>query len=303
MHPDNQASLCRLLLRLAEQRDFQVIIATHSRHVFSALQHEVPIKWVSKGSVVDGVAMGATAKLLEIGALDSLDLLENPQLRCVVMTEDHDPKTIFSILESSGFRMDQTVIAAYNGCTKLDAVAVFTKFLRDRVPHLEVLVHRDRDYMSQDDAERVVHQLTSCGSVAFLTGHSDIEGYLLTPEHIHSVHPQISIERASEILDEATAATREATIRDIINLRTERAWRRRAQTGDQPDVGDIGVTAHAEYEGNPQAMRRGKRVLAQVRLMLQQQLGGHANLEAPSPALSVPELQTIAGRLWPPLHN
>jgi energy-coupling factor transporter ATP-binding protein EcfA2 len=303
MHPDNQASMCRLLLRLARQRGFQAIIATHSRHVFGAMQHDVPIKWVSKGSVIAGVATQATAMLLEIGALDSLDLLANPQLRCVVMTEDQDTKTICSILESSGFRMDQTVIIGYGGCTKLDAVSIFSKFLRDRVPHVEILVHRDRDYMSQDDAGRYVLQLTGCGSVAFVTGHSDIEGYLLTPQHIHSVYPHVNIERASEILDQATVETREATIRDIINLRTEQAWRRRTGTRDQPNVGDIGVAAYAEYDGNPQAMRRGKRVLAQVRSILQQQLGGHANLDVPSPAISVPELMAVASRLWPPRHD
>lgn len=303
MHPDNQAALCRLLRRLARQRGFRAIIATHSRHVFSTMQHEVPIKWVSKGSVVDGVAKEATAKLLEIGALDSLDLLANPQLRCVVMTEDRDTQVICSILMSSGFRMDQTAVAAYGGCSKLDAVAVLSQFVRDRVPHVELLVHRDRDYMSQEDTERYVQQLTSWGSVAFVTGHSDIEGYLLTPQHIHSVYPQVSVGRASEILEEATAATREATIRDIVNLRTEQAWRRRAQTGQQPDVGDIAGAARAEYDSNPQAMRRGKLVHGKVRSILQQQLGGHANLEAPSPALSVPELRTIANRIWPPPHD
>ena len=82
-------------------------------------------------------------------------------------------------------------------------------------------------------------------------------------------------------MDQATLETREATIRDIINLRTEQAWRRRTGTRDQPNVGDIGVAAYAEYDGNPQAMRRGKRVLAQVRSILQQQLGGHANLNVP----------------------
>jgi len=152
--------------------------------------------------------------------------------------------------------------------------------------------------MSQEDAERYVRQLNGCGSVAFLTRESDIEGYLLTPQHIHATCPQITVERASDILEQATAAARIASITDIINLRTEQAWRRRAQTGDQPNVGEIAVTAQVEYDANPQAMRRGKRVLGQVRSMLQQQLGGHANLDVPSPALSVPELQTIARRLW-----
>ena len=303
MHPDNQTGLCRLLLRLSRQRGFQAIIATHSRHVFTAMQHEVPIKWVSNGSVVEGVATEATAKLLEIGALDSLDLLGNPELKCVVMTEDRDTKMICSILKSSGFQMDQTVIAPYSGCTKLDAVVVFSQFLRDRVPHVEVLVHRDRDYMSQEVAERYIEQLTHCGSVAFVTDHSDIEGYLLTPEHIHALYPQVSTERASEILQEATAATREASIADIINLRTDQAWRRRAQTGEQPNVGEIGVAAHTEYDANPQGMRRGKRVLAQVRSILQQELRLHPNLEVASPSLSVPELEAMARRLWPPAQN
>src|SRR5205807_10175180 len=45
-HPNNQAAMCKLLVRLAKERGFQVLIATHSRHVFSTIHNEVPIKWV-----------------------------------------------------------------------------------------------------------------------------------------------------------------------------------------------------------------------------------------------------------------
>src|SRR5260370_6792786 len=108
MHPNNQSAICKLLIRLAKERDFHVLIATHSRHVFSALRHDVPTGWVRSGGIETDVPTEPTLLLLEIGALDSLDYLGNPGLRCVVLTEDADTAHLKVVLESAGFNLAET---------------------------------------------------------------------------------------------------------------------------------------------------------------------------------------------------
>ncbi len=299
MHPSNQAALCRLLLRLAKERDFQVMIATHSRHVFSAIRHEVPIHWVCNGTVVEGVSTDDTARLLEMGALDSLDFLGNPQVRCLVLTEDKDTGMIASLLKASGFNMDQTVIESYGGCSKIDAVRVLSNLMRDKAPNIHVVVHRDRDYSTDDDVRRYSENVAATNCTTFLTDSNDVESYFLSPEHIHALYSQLSVDRALAIINQATDQTREASIESIINIRTQLAWHRRVHLGEQPNVGEIARAAREEYEENPRAMRRGKLVLARLRLLLQQELGAHARLKTDSPALVIDQLRAVANRLWP----
>lgn len=299
MHPNNQAAICKLLLRLAKERDFQLIVATHSRHVFSAIRRVASVKWVAQGSVVDGVSDEATERLLELGALDSLDYLGHPALRCAVLTEDSDTSLLQLILAASGFNMEQTLVLPYNGCTKIDAVLALAALLRDRAPNVRVIVHRDRDYLPAADLDSYTTQIAARGCALFVTEGSDIEWQFLTAEHIHSLYPQIEIPRANELLQEATVATRDASIRDIINLRTDHAWRRRTRIGDNPNVGEIALAADREYQANPDFMRRGKRVLAHLRQLLQRELGAHASIEAQSPALASGTLSGIAADIWP----
>jgi hypothetical protein len=299
MHPNNQTAICKLLVRLAKERDFQVLIATHSRHVFSALRYDLPIKWVRNGAIESDVPTETTRLLLEMGALDSLDYLGHPGLRCVVLTEDADTSNLKAVLEASGFHLDETVFAPYNGCSKIDAVRVIAQLLRDKAPNVHVLVHRDRDYLPEEDVVGYRESINECGATAFITEYSDIEGHFLTPEHVLAAHPGVSIARATEIINEATVLTQDSSLADIINLRHGYALKRRTAGGDNPNVGQIANTARADYNASSTTMRRGKRVLAQVRLKLQQELGGHAKLSVKSEALALPRLREIAERIWP----
>lgn len=298
MHPNNQAAICDLLLRLARERDFQVLVATHSRHVFSAMREEASVKWVSQGALIEGVSPLATERLLELGALDSLDYLGHPDLWCVVLTEDSKTRLLESILLASGFNMDQTLMLRYNGCTKSDAVLALAGLLHDRAPNLRVVVHRDADYLPPDDLDNYRAQIAAHGCSAFVTDTSDLEGHFLTAEHIHSVHPQVTIQRASELLREATDATQDASIEDIINLRTQHAWRGTPR-GERPNVGRIAADARREYKASPDLMRRGKRVLGQLRQLLRQELGVRARIETSSPALASEVLSMLANEIWP----
>ena len=301
MHPNNQAAMSKLLVRLAKERDFQVLIATHSRHVFSSLRENVPIMWVRNGAIEENVPNETTKLLLEIGALDSLDYLGHPGLRCFVLAEDSNTQMLKCLLEASGFDLTQTEIASYNGCGNVDTVRVLAQLLRNRAPNLHLVVHRDRDYLPEEDVSRYIEQVTQSGASAFITVFSDVEGHFLLPEHIHAAHPAVSIVRAAEILEQATTLTRDASIKDIINLRNEHALKRRARGGGNLNVGEIALNAAREFDADPPLMRRGKHVLAQVKLLLQQELGTHARLEVKSEALASGQLQAIAQIVWPPV--
>jgi AAA ATPase domain len=233
LHPDNQRVLCDLVSNLAVERNFQAIISTHSRHVLDALKDRSRTVWLSKGVVVDQPDISTTEVLLDLGALDSVDYFADGEIRCVVATEDTDRDAIKAILWSNGFVEDDTEVASYAGSSKADAAVVLGCFLSDKAPHVRLVVHRDRDYMSEQASERFVQRLTDANISALLTESNDIECYFINADHISTLNPAVTVARARELIDQATAETRDKSIESIVNLRTEEAFRRR-QLGEGP---------------------------------------------------------------------
>ena len=298
LHPNNQRALCSLIFELSQSRGFQAVMSTHSRHVLDAMRGRGSLIWLSKGSIVQNAENEATKMLLDIGALDSIDYFASGSGRCVVATEDEDKDAVRQVLWSSGFRQDETEVLSYSGASKADAALVLGRFLRDKAPNLKMVVHRDRDYLSDEDVQKFEAQLQQHDIEAFVTGPSDIEGYYVSVEHICKQHPALSRERVAEIVEQARCDTRNQSLKAIVNLRTEQAFRRR-KGGDSVNHGDIAVQAQKDYDDNPEAMARGKIVLGHLKALLHKELTANSVLVAPSLHLVEPRLREIAAKIWP----
>jgi energy-coupling factor transporter ATP-binding protein EcfA2 len=299
LHPDNQRALCELVYRLASTRHFQALISTHSRHVLDTMKNKSNVYWLSKGKIVDEPDLNATAMLLDLGALDSVDYFADGELRCVVATEDTDKEPLRALLWSNGFVEDDTEIASYTGCTKVDAALVLGSFLREKAQHVRLVIHRDRDYLSQEAADAFTNRLQHAGLRSFLTEPSDVEGYFLNAEHLHALNPGVTIERIRELLTQATTETANKSVAAIVNQRTTEAFRIRRDGGAAPDHGAIAVQAQADYAANPVNLRRGKDVIGRLQALLQQELGANPRIFLPSQHLRSATLQALALEIWP----
>lgn len=174
LHPDNQRVLCDLVSNLAAERGFQALISTHSRHVLDSMRSRGRVVWLSKGSIVDQPDMSTTAVLLDLGALDSVDYFADGELKCVVATEDTDKDALKALLWSNDFVEADTEVASYAGCSKADAAIVLGRFLADKAPHVRLVVHRDRDYMTDQSSERFENRLVDNTVIPLLTNNNDI---------------------------------------------------------------------------------------------------------------------------------
>lgn len=299
LHPDNQRALCDLVFKMATERGFQALLSTHSRHVLSAFQGRGTITWVSNGLRVDNQDLNTTAVLLDIGALDSVDYFADGHTKCVVATEDSDQDALRAVLWSNGFVEDDTAVASYTGCSKADAALVLGNFLRDKAPHVSLVVHRDRDYMSQDAADKFEQRLRNAAIYPLLTDLSDVEGYFVNAAHLHALNPAVAPERIETLITQATAETRDKSVESVINQRTQEAFRARQDGGGGPNHGAIGVAAAADYEADPQTYRRGKDVLGRLSALLQAELGANPRIYLPSVHLRVPSITAIAEKIWP----
>lgn len=299
LHPDNQRALCNLVFKMAANRGFQALLSTHSRHVLDSFQGRGTVTWVSNGQRVENQDLNSTAVLLDLGALDSVDYFADGHTKCVVATEDSDQDALRAILWSNGFVEDDTEVASYTGCSKVDAALVLGGFLRDKAPHVSLVVHRDRDYMSKEMSDKFEQRLQEVNIQSLLTDLSDVEGYFLNAEHLHALNPGVSVERINELIAQATAETRDRSVESIINQRTQEAFRVRQEGGGGPNHGLIGVRAAADYDEDPATYRRGKFVLRRLHALLQTELGSNPRIYIPSDQLRVESIAEIAMRIWP----
>ena len=235
---------------------------------------------------------------MDLGALDSVDYFADGQLRCVVATEDTQTDGLRALLWSNGFVEDDTEIASYAGCTKADAAIVLGRFLMDKAPHVRLAVHRDRDYMGDDEASRFEMRLSADNIIALLTAQSDIESYFISADHLHALNPIATAARIQQLIDQATQETANQSVEAIVNLRTQEAFKLRQAGGSQPNHGAIAVKAQSDYAADPTTYRRGKIVLGRLISLLQQELGANPRIYFPSEHLKHQGIASIAASIW-----
>jgi energy-coupling factor transporter ATP-binding protein EcfA2 len=300
LHPDNQRILCDLVSKLATERGFQAIISTHSRHVLDSMRSRGKVIWLSKGAVVDQPDINTTAVLLDLGALDSVDYFANGELRCVVATEDTEKEALKAVLWSNGFVEDDTEVASYAGCSKADAAVVLGRFLTDKAPHVRLVIHRDRDYMSQQASGDFERRLKDNCIEPLLTDGNDIESYFISAAHLNELNPMASVNRIEQLIEQATAETEQESMADIVNLRTEEAFRQRRTGAPPPNHGQIAVQAQTDYARSADTHRRGKIVLGRLIALLQQEIRQNPRGFFPTVHLKSPRITAIAHAVWPP---
>ncbi len=296
LHPDNQRALCKVVTKIAKKRNVQVILSTHSRHMLDGLRKKAKVIWLSRGSIVEppeGESADLTALLLDLGALDSVDYFTDGELKFVVATEDEYPSLLKELLWASGFDRDEVEVVSYTGYTKIESAIVLGRFLHDKATNVHMIVHRDRDYLTDANVSEFQDALSKHNISPFVTSGSDIECYFAKADHLHYCCPSISRQEIDQIVAQALKETRSKSIEAIVNLRTEQAFRQRNKGGDAPNHGRISTEANAEYDANPPAMMRGKVVLKKLRQLLQQRLGSNPRLLVGSEHLSVKELSDI----------
>lgn len=298
LHPDKQRALCKTIVALAEERQFQCILSSHSRHVLDALRGTSSLVWLSKGKAIAAEQTVPTSVLLDLGALDSIDYFADGEIRCVVATEDSDKKYIVALLAANGFPEEETEVVSYSGCGKADAAIVLGQFLQDKAPNLRLVIHRDGDYLPQDQILKFSTRLKAAGVIPFVTPTNDIEGVFINADHLAELNPPLTAAEVALLIEQATEQVAEGSKKAIINQRTQHALAARQDGGGPPNAGQIAVTAFGDYSADPASMRRGDVVIGPLASLIQQASTQNAIVARPTTHLRIPELLAIRDEIW-----
>lgn len=295
LHPDNQRKLARLLNELVDASDFQVLISTHSRHFLDEFANlNARVHWFSGGQI-QADNNDRVSALLNLGALDVGDRLRNGATPFIVLAEDKKSAALKKILSASGLGDDKCEVWSYAGCTNESAALILAQFIREHAPDTQIVIHRDRDYLSDDDANNYIQRMEAAGITAFVTIGTDIESHLLNPDHLATVAHPLTAERLSQIIEQATELARTVSTEKFNNSRVTAAQKQRNKNGGgEINYGQISSTVQAEYAANPVRFRHAKSVLGHAVGIIQQELGRNVQVAQESEFLLVPLLSELA---------
>lgn len=183
LHPNNQVILSQVLKDMAEDKKIQIIFCTHSRHMLADLSGSAKILWMQNGILKDtNHSSDYYDILMDIGALDSFDECLCGKYDYVFLTEDSDTKMCDILLKQNEFT--NYYIFTYKGCGKLDTATLLADFIHNSAPNCKIIIHRDRDFMTNDEAEYIKSEIIKHGAIPFITNGSDIESYFVNPKHL-----------------------------------------------------------------------------------------------------------------------
>ncbi len=296
LHPNNQRLLCALLRKVAEERSTQILLTTHSRHVVDAVSGTANFLWVRNGTVDPASEDDEIGILMDIGALDIKERVAYPGTRAIVLTEDQNTRLLEALLKSSDFILEETAILPYFGVTNVKHLRPLIRVIQDNNPEAKIVVHRDRDYMTDDEAREWEAKMRRLSVEPFLTEGVDIESHFLVAKHLYAANDSVSESHFDKLIRSAQNATKEKSIEKYVNGRI--TIERAKGTHATINHGGLAVEANQTVTDNLRGKSHGKTVLKQLRTEFRSERGVELKIIASSEHIAVGYLQSIARKTF-----
>lgn len=190
LHPNNQRLIASLLQDVVQDGSSQVILATHSRTLLDSFRNAegATFVWMENGAFQTAASQEHISMLMALGALDGGERFYSEDCAAVFLTEDTNLEYIRSLLAANGIDPDETLIHSYETSARLQAAIELAKFIKNLKPAARVIVHRDRDFMTDEDIKHLEALYLKGGADIdlFVPEGCDIEHYFTRPEHLEA---------------------------------------------------------------------------------------------------------------------
>lgn len=224
-------------------------------------------------------------------ALEKIKELE-PTNRCHILTEDGNTNLITKLLEHNGFLLDDMDLLSYEGADSIHAAIVLGKYIKSKHDKAIIVIHRDKDYLTDDQLKKISEKVSKSGFFFFTTVGTDIESCFINSEHILELYDQLTPEQIEQAINESTLETKQDSLKRLINhyMKTEK-----------PQNGDFyGQAKKLEdlYEHNPERYRYGKKVLSRLSGKIQNLTGQNCDLSQYTDNAQIDQLVEISESIW-----
>jgi hypothetical protein len=220
--------------------------------------------WVRKGTVTVTQQDDEIGILLDIGALDVKEKAGVPNTKAIVLTEDELRAPLENVLAASGFAMPSTAVLSYYGVTNLNLLRALAKMIRSTNPKAKIVVHRDRDFLTDEEVETWSVSVRKMNVEPFITPSRDIESFYLNPKFLHELNPAVSVANFEKMVGEAVEKKKTDLLSEYVNGRLDII----RKAGDQANAGAISAEGTQAIAANPRRFA-GKGVLKALREQFQ----------------------------------
>lgn len=289
LHPSNQVLLAKALVAASKDFETQIIVSTHSRHLVDALRDEAHFVWLKDGAVAQqGTSLPLLALLLDLGAIDGFDRVRNGEVDWFVLSEDSDMSMLTTLFSAAGFNLARSEFRSYATSSRMEAALELATYIKEVAPRTHVIIHRDRDCMTEDEVARVEAKISAAGAAPFITRECDVESYFVGADHVAAILG-ISSSQANEWVEGIARHEHIALQHAFTRKRDEiKSSMYRGRANDAPDtLGLCGSTIPL-----PTQFRLGKEMLKRCRSNLQSHKRP-GDLTRPTGSLDVSDLTAL----------
>jgi ABC-type cobalamin/Fe3+-siderophores transport system ATPase subunit len=187
LHPDKQERLIEALELASKEFETQIVLTTHSPNIVRAASSVSKLVWMRDGNV-QTEDDDAIRRLLGWGGLDKSILF---------FVEDEDDKPLRNILKQWPDLAMQVAVCRCFGIENLPRDKFLEGLLVDGELKVKAAIHRDGDFMTEDEAKKWRAKFSTDGVYPWVTAESDIEGYFCSAKYLAALY-NISEEVAEE---------------------------------------------------------------------------------------------------------
>ncbi len=178
LHPDKQERLIEALEGAAAQFSTQILMSTHSPYIVRAASADANLIWMQHGKV-QADDDEAIRRHLGWGGLDKSLLF---------FAEDEDDKPLRAIVRQWPELYHKLSICRCFGIENLPRDKLLEGLLVDGNLKMKAIIHRDGDFLTQDEAKIWQAGFKTRGVYPWVTAGSDMEGYFCTAEYLSKLY-------------------------------------------------------------------------------------------------------------------
>ena len=249
LHPSVQEKLAHSLLKIARAQGIKIVMSTHSPFIVRGAPAGTNVVWVSDGQITS-----ANRTVVELalgwGAFGK---------KVIVISEDKDNKLLKKLISQWPEIERAVTILPGRGYTHLPTKEGARELRTSLGGMFKVLVHRDRDSLTDEEVVKLKDAYESEGIRLWLTDQSDIESEFCDPEFLAALtgEPESTCENwISEILKR-----NQIPMRDQFNSQRAAHNKELHKAGGSPTNDDVWAT----FQGCPLKGAKGKFVFDQLK--------------------------------------
>ena len=254
-----------------------------------ALYDESNIVWLKDGAIhQQGDEIGRVPLLMDLGALDSFEKIREGEVDWVFLTEDASLDLVKIIIRNSGFHEDEIATYSYKTSSNIQSALTLTEFILEIAPDTKVIIHRDRDFMTDDEVVWTEQVIESCGAIPFITEGSDIEDYFQVSEHLAELL-NTDVGEIDAWKNEIAQAEHNILTHKYLRKRDEAKWLYRNRAENPPDsMAMLGTDVPL-----PQEKRLGKYMLRKLRGSMHERFGTTVDVKTTTAYLRSEKLSNL----------